>query len=406
METVVDALKLNINISNEISVFQSRPDLWILHRKFYEGHSVPIGVVEVKKPTSNLNNERMHGQLYDYLKMLKVNFTLNFAIGILTNFNDWQVLWLHDNDGDAIAAREIDMQSQSNHFTRTAATSDITIPVLNLGELSNDNESNVGYTKDNDSRICSGTTVVSNKDSPEKVLSLLATTICKMYTAVQPSYTALISKNREYFLHTPETYLWVSSPWNDSDLLIYEKMPHGNTKNFYLLRAIGQGLHSRVWLACSSSRNVCAIKFFLKEESSAPVDAEREVNVWKRLGFNGSRVATLASRCAVVMPYMLPCKTMIVEGFEEMAKAAIEKLSSLGLCHKDIRIDNLGYYKKPNSKDIYISFFDLGSVVDCDQTEANIEMNFELTKVLEKVRAVSGIPTKQVHDSFAASNTI
>ena len=394
MGTVVTALKLDIHITNEISVFQPYTDLWILLKKSFEGHSIPIGVVEVRKPNSNLHNGCTHGQLYDYLKLLKLNLNLNFAIGILTNFNDWQVLWLHDNDGDAIAAGDIDMQQQSNHPTFTASTSDNSIPTLNLDELNNDNESDVEFTRDNDPRICSGTTVVSNKDSPEKVLSLLATTICKMYTVVQPLYTALISKNRELFLHTPETYFWVHSPWKDSDHLIYDKMPHRNSKHFYFLKEIGQGRHGRVWLACSSSRNVCAIKFYHTQKITTPVDAEREVNVWKRLGFNGSRVVTLASRCAVVMPYMLPCESMIVEGFEEMAKAAIERLSSLGLCHNSIRIANMGYYKTPNSKDIYISFLDLGSVVDCDQTEASVQMNSDLKKVLEKLPAVSGIPTR------------
>ena len=54
-----------------------------------EGHSIPICVVEVKKPNSKLDDGHMHGQFYDYLKMLKINFNLNFAIGIiLTDYNN------------------------------------------------------------------------------------------------------------------------------------------------------------------------------------------------------------------------------------------------------------------------------------------------------------------------------
>ena len=89
LDHVLMALKLDheLVLASDVSVFESRPDVWFLRKVSVTGHSVPIGVVEVKKPCTNLNNERMQGQLYDYLQMLKSRFNLNFAIGILTNFN-------------------------------------------------------------------------------------------------------------------------------------------------------------------------------------------------------------------------------------------------------------------------------------------------------------------------------
>ena len=59
LECIIQALKLQkLTICSEISVFQSRPDLWLLYKSI-EGHSYPIGVIEVKKPNSTLKDDSM-----------------------------------------------------------------------------------------------------------------------------------------------------------------------------------------------------------------------------------------------------------------------------------------------------------------------------------------------------------
>ena len=383
LECIIQALGLqNLTIFSEISVFQSRPDLWLLYKSF-EGHSYPIGVIEVKKPNSTLENDSMRGQLYDYLRMLMVNFNLNFAIGILTNFHAWQVAWLPEKDGDLIASQKIITESQSNCQYIDDKTP-ITIPFCSEEEAE-DNAAPDGNAADVElARICSGTNVVYNDTSPNDVLQLLVTTLLKMCTTVMPLYTTLISPAKQYFLHTPETFLWVPCPWRENAKLNYTEMPQCHTRNFYLLKAVGKGVHSKVWLACSKSLKVCAIKFYHSHVEDAPDKALYEANMWKQLGFKRSRHVKLASKSALVMQYLVPCDVEILRNFEDMAKTAIIRLANLGLCHNDIKLDNMGYYE--NRRGVQISFLDLGSVVKCKKEDALLDMNAQLDKILSHIK--------------------
>ena len=401
LECILQALKLqHLTICSEISVFQSRPDLWLLYKSI-EGHSYPIGVIEVKKPNSALKNDSMCGQLYDYLRMLIVNFNLNFAIGILTNFHEWQVAWLPEKDGNIIASQEIRTESQ-NKSEHIDGITPITIPYCNnvSGEEAEDNTAldDNAASEDNAAvgemlpRMCSGTNVIHNS-SPEKVLKLLVITISKMCAAVMPLHTTLISPAKQYFLHTPNTFFWVPCPWKENDSLDYTEMPQCSTKNFYLLKAVGQGLHSKVWLACSKSLKVCAIKFYHYHVTDATDKANYEAKMWKKLGFIKSRRVILASKPALVMQYLVPCNTEILQNFKDMATAAINKLANHDLCHNDIKLDNMGYYE--DTSGVQISFLDLGSVVKCNKPEALHHMNAQLEKILSSTSASLSTPARR-----------
>ena len=138
-------------------------------------------------------------------------------------------------------------------------------------------------------------------------------------------------------------------------------MPPGQTKKFYLLKPLGTGIEGLVWLACSGSLKVCAIKFYHK--STLKSKAEKEAEMWKKLGFTKSRCVTLQSRVCLIMPYVKPCSHIIFSDFYEMAKTAIVDLSKKNLCHMDIKIENMGYYF--NGRTVCIELLDLGSIIEC-----------------------------------------
>ena len=60
-------------------------------------------------------------------------------------------------------------------------------------------------------------------------------------------------------------------------------MPAANIKSLVLLRDLRGGMHGRVWLACSSSGNICVIKFSQNEGSKNSLYHEQQIwnNVWK-----------------------------------------------------------------------------------------------------------------------------
>ena len=382
---VLTALELNndLVIASEVSVFESRPDLWLLRKVLVAGHSIPIGVVEVKKPCTNLNEE-MQGQLYDYLQMLQSSFNLNFAIGILTNFNQWQVLWLPGNNGDAIACQAV---QTANIPSSPPATSQPShhhdIPKIAGGQ----NAADCDMTEVEEdvlkcTRVCSGTDIVESDKEPKKVLSLIVTTMYKMYQTKFLT-TAEISSSKVYFLLTPDSWFWVTCPWKDTDTLNYDEMPSTNTKRFYLLKPLGRGIQSVVWLACSKSLKVCAIKFYNMGTSDKEI-AKYEALMWNELGFANSRCTKLQKRVSLIMPYVKPCSSIIFNGFYEMATKAIEDLSSYNLCHQDIRIENMGYYFDGNA--VRIALLDLGSIVKCETTKACKTMLDRLNNAMKTIR--------------------
>ncbi|KAL5484740.1 hypothetical protein EMCRGX_G021288 [Ephydatia muelleri] len=164
---VLTALELNseLVIASEVSVFETRPNLLLLRKVLVAGHSIPIGVVEVKKPCTDLNN-KMQGQLYDYLQMLKSSFNLNFAIGILTNFNQWQVLWLPGNNGDVIARQAVQIKHTSSSPPAASQPSHHhDIPKLDIAGGQNAADCDMAEVEDllKCIRVCSGTDIVESE---------------------------------------------------------------------------------------------------------------------------------------------------------------------------------------------------------------------------------------------------
>ena len=66
----------------ELSVFEHRPDIWIVVKN---GTTVPIGVVEVKTPSSTImKSKHVHGQTFDYMLRFAVFKGLRSVFGIVS----------------------------------------------------------------------------------------------------------------------------------------------------------------------------------------------------------------------------------------------------------------------------------------------------------------------------------
>jgi len=92
----------HITFQREASISGRRADYWVILRN---GHLV--GCVEVKKPhqdcngdkdKSPLEHERVLGQLYDYMRVIRSFYGTTPVWGIVTTFNEWRFCKLLDDD--------------------------------------------------------------------------------------------------------------------------------------------------------------------------------------------------------------------------------------------------------------------------------------------------------------------
>lgn len=104
LQDILNALNLDTQLScyNELSVFRWRGDIWVIVDNF----GVAIGVIEVKKPDSNiLKNTHVHGQILDYMERLKYFFGQAIRFGIVATYEEWR---LYSSSSEAAAAKHVD----------------------------------------------------------------------------------------------------------------------------------------------------------------------------------------------------------------------------------------------------------------------------------------------------------
>jgi len=108
-----DALNIlqleNLRISPEHYMAGTRSDILIIWGKL----GTPVGAIEVKIPNNDLeadathpmSNEIFHGQLFDYLAILRYTYGVRHPFGIATTYQSWRFCWLPESD--EVAASEV-----------------------------------------------------------------------------------------------------------------------------------------------------------------------------------------------------------------------------------------------------------------------------------------------------------
>ena len=377
-----------ISISNELTVSELRPDLWLLMlEKDY--HKTPIGFVEVKKPSlksSRLMNPEILGQMFDYLNMLKSFFRLNFVLGLLTTFNEWRACWLpiHSTTVATLVKKDFNCE-------------DLSIP--DISDMGNETEDDIDgiLPVSTSERKVLGTEIYQLDGSGDnlKMVTHAIRTMCQS----KPIPSHLIAAEQEYVVYGKDDWYWSPSPWKNSDCLMFGRMPTSRCGNFYILKPLGAGEHGRVWLACSKSRLVCALKFSKKNDLCGAV---RESEIWQKIGFKKSYVVTLMkNKYAIVMPYLLTCNRLKIQhNLTNLVRKAIEEFSLLGLCHDDISLANIGYYRQ--GKIIKVSFLDFSAVSEKDSPTAQKDMLDQLQNLASEIAQISIVEENVFLSAFNA----
>ncbi|KAM9981284.1 hypothetical protein ACTFIY_003576 [Dictyostelium cf. discoideum] len=96
-------------VANDFGVSGLKPDIMVLANSI----GLPIGIIEVKKPSKNImENERLHGQTFNYMLSIAEMYGQEDVYGISTTYDCWRVYWLPRCDRSAISS-ELDVISQS-----------------------------------------------------------------------------------------------------------------------------------------------------------------------------------------------------------------------------------------------------------------------------------------------------
>lgn len=367
LETAISVVGFEgeIECFNELSIFDLRPDIWIVCNG-----GVPIGVVKVKKPGGALESPYVQGQLFDYMLRLQSFFGIKNVFGILTSYDQWRICWLPLSDQAAAATSSAALGTEHAREIETQ----IVVP----------------------ERVLQGSKFFAWDD--EDLPRALCTVILKMYSSPR-SQVSLVDKNRPYIVIDQDQWSWGTiSVGNESDLK-HSSLPTAN--KFTLLADLRDGADGRVWRACTDSGLGCCIKFptgtqhqgidEVSEESQLQQLRQEEANWHKAYGERSARVTTLSNRPALIMKYLRPLELndgeLTTENLEAV-KTAIEEFAAKGLRHDDLALRHLGLLspapkKKGSPKQEEgpgtVVLFDLGRVSEeADTTLAVQEMLSQL----------------------------
>ncbi len=151
----------------------------------------------------------------------------------------------------------------------------------------------------------------------------------------------LFSPYRPYIVLNSETWNWCRiKKFNDKFQAWKNGIPT-KLDQLVLLQDCGAGADGRVWVACTLSGQLCAIKFAISNESDPRTALEAESKNWKLVNEEETAVVKLGGDWALVMPFVttFPSSTVLrdldqltVEAIKEAACAAAQK----GIFHEDL----------------------------------------------------------------------
>jgi hypothetical protein len=313
----------SITCLNELSIFGHRVDIWLIARG-----GKPVGVVEVKKPGSDiLYNKHVLGQLYNYMLRLQSFFGVKHVFGIVTTYQEWRICWLRDANQSAANGTPLQNFSKPLDFQAQAL-------------LSNYNQQRRGHSSSSQrqDRTMFGTDVIPWDH--QDIVRALCSVLVKM-TESPSELVMLIDPERPYIVATEDQWTWETNVFPEDfteDKLHHQGIPDLG-EGLVFLDDFGAGADGRAWRACTlGSWHGCVVKFAAAEET-----LQTELQNWEVLNGKGkARLITVCSERALLLPYLRPVD------FENKTeahavKSLIERVSQDGYTHNDLHRRHVGF---------------------------------------------------------------
>jgi hypothetical protein len=295
---------LKLDCHDEVALMTLRPDFWLVTK-----NGGPVGVIEVKKPNkegSIMEADVLHGQMFDYLLLLREGLGIKLPFGLATTYEKWRAYWLPL--GSTPTKRVV-------HGSKVYHRGDLALQHMVCGLL-------------------------KKMDSSQREI-------------VDPFN---LSPQRAYITLSEVSWSWARL--SNGTQLNLSQLPRKDCKQLHLLKHLGKGSFGTAALACSANGNCCVLKTgntknttrnknLLQDEEKALVG---ECEAWRAV-YNVGRVQLFRSRATLVMPFIEICDVL-----DDDVREAAEFFAKRGYKHEDLRKRHVG---KKGSK---VMFIDLGRV--------------------------------------------
>jgi hypothetical protein len=417
---LINALDIGLSVASEMAVFNVRPDMWIIK----DPHGLPIGAVEVKKPshdveaaTNLMDNQYVLGELYDSMCQLKNFYNVPLAIGILTTGNDFRVCWFGEDDNVNMSAEETicaeaeprtpqgspqkkaseDHKDSPPGLSPSKKTSFLhTLKQGRRTTLPREADGGDGWASGGSTGV-DGSAVVEKlhrcmyvsptvryDDDGNEVMRLLASALLKMlrvktvpfdtpFDKLSERHIVRFEKQVEGAKQVSKSVVWCrdikglrKGQW---DLVAFPK------NYLYAIEHLGGGLDGNVWLVCTVSGHIGVLKFsneVLLESQRVAMQFELEMweTFYPELARSFCALENWSGRFALRMPHVCD----VHPGQERLdciprVQTLLEEFARKGFVHRDVKWRNLGQYKDDTSGEIRVVIYDMGSVLATDQPE-------------------------------------
>ena len=388
VERVLRNVSLEIGMSQmnsiqQLSLFEAfKPDIWIVC-----AFGIPIGLVEVTSSlVSNppLENPMCFGQIYDYLTYLKECLGVVDPFGILTTYDEWQIVWLPESDDYATASQlppsygqppastnyPSCVQGPQYHLMDLDPPNWDKNPALHIPSAGRDITESMGdlslanpqpaRSDNSQDRVLHGTNIICWNDP--KLSFFLASVLHKMNASPRNSIEMSLQLSRSYIFVSKDTWQW-EKPKQSVSLHVKSTIP-SEVDHAFLLADLGGGGDGRVWLGSTASGEVFVAKFS-EDESSL----QQEKQLWESIWNCSTRVTQLNNYSVLLMPWIKPCHTKqeLNDEVKLAAKQAIKAFAIAGYRHDDLKWSHVGLYIKDNK--LQALLFDLARVTKIKPSE-------------------------------------
>ena len=367
-DVIREANLLFLSCRQHMSLFQKyQPDLLVVC-----SFGVPIGIVEVKKLFgSPLSNPNVIGQMYDYLSQLMHYTGRCHVFGILTDYNEWRIVWLTETN-DAAMSATINTNGDAG---QQRVQGPLTFLLLDVPDW--DREVTTSFGEETECQLerhVYGTSIISWNDPllPRYLISVVRKMVA---SPTHPVNMTKLELERGYIRLNKETWIW-DRVKRVTPVSFGAKVP-AYFQSAYLLADLGGGGDGRVWLASTPNGSACVLKF---SNDNNRESLEEEARIWKTVWKCGVIVKVLNSRPVLVMPWLKSCTKedyLTNPDIQSTVMEAFKKFAAAGFEHNDISYRHIGLYRKDSK--LKALLFDLARVSSIDRPEDAV------TKMMENL---------------------
>jgi hypothetical protein len=283
---LVECVKMtgqDLDCCGEVSLVNFRPDLWLVRL-----NHIPVGVVEVKIPGDTImESVHVHGQILDYMLLLRERFGVQDCWGIVSTYEQWRVYHLHEG-----SQTERSVECSAVFYRDHANLIHVICGVLK--------------------RMCEAKIIAPD--------------------------LSILDPDRSYIQVHADGWGW-ETPKQRVELQFDGSMPTAD--KLFLISELGCGLHGRVHLACSEAGLVCALKF---SNNSSELDKERQAWCKANPKIPQPIVKRLNAQHVLQMVYA-PLIEKDQANMQDI-ESAIGVMGRGGIHHTDLKWPHAGMYRE------------------------------------------------------------